>query len=157
ATGLLLVVAVVFVLSTVFMSRAHWLSWVQATAAAGLVGGLADWFAVTALFRRPLGLPIPHTAIVVERKDRFAGTIGAFVPENFLSPAAVSERLRSGQAVERLANWLANPEHAQDLAGRIAESLVAAADLLRDEDVHGVLDTLVREQLNKVPLAPVAG
>src|SRR5262249_36761560 len=83
ATGLLLVVAVVFVLSTVFMSRAHWLSWVQATAAAGLVGGLADWFAVTALFRRPLGLPIPHTAIVVERKDRFAETIGAFVPANF--------------------------------------------------------------------------
>jgi uncharacterized membrane-anchored protein YjiN (DUF445 family) len=157
ATGLLLVVAVVFLVATLLMSRAHWLSWVQAAAVASLVGGLADWFAVTALFRRPLGLPIPHTAIVVERKDRFAETIGDFVQENFLSPDAVSERLRSGRAVERLANWLADPDHARDLAARLAEGLVAAADLLRDEDVHGVLDTLVREQLNKVPLAPLAG
>src|SRR5262245_15219096 len=157
ATGLLLVVAAVFVAATLLMSRAHWLSWVQATAVASLVGGLADWFAVTALFRRPLGLPIPHTAIVVERKDRFAETIGDFVQENFLSPTAVSERLRSSRAVERLANWLADPDHARDLAARIAEGLVAAADLLRDEDVHGLLDTLVREQLNKVPLAPLAG
>ncbi len=157
ATGLLLVVAVIFVLATVFMSRAHWLGWVQATAVASLVGGLADWFAVTALFRRPLGLPIPHTAIVVERKDRFAETIGSFVQENFLSPTAVSERLRSARAVERSANWLADPDHAQDLAARIAESLVAAADLLRDEDVHSLLDTLVRDQLDKVALAPLAG
>ena len=106
ATGLLLVVAAVFVASTVLLSRAHWLSWVQAAAVASLVGGLADWFAVTALFRRPLGLPIPHTAIVVERKDRFAETIGSFVQENFLSADAVSERLRSARAVERLAAWL---------------------------------------------------
>src|SRR5438270_13983667 len=76
ATGLLMVVAVVFGLSTAFVHRASWLGWIQATAVASLVGGLADWFAVTALFRRPLGLPIPHNAIVVERKDRFAETLG---------------------------------------------------------------------------------
>ena len=127
ATGLLLVVAAVFVASTVLLSRAHWLSWVQAAAVASLVGGLADWFAVTALFRRPLGLPIPHTAIVVERKDRFAETIGSFVQENFLSADAVSERLRSARAVERLAAWLAEPDHAQDLAARMAEGLVAGS------------------------------
>ena len=120
ATGLLLVVAAVFVASTVLLSRAHWLSWVQAAAIASLVGGLADWFAVTALFRRPLGLPIPHTAIVVERKDRFAETLGSFVQENFLSADAVSERLRSARAVQRLAGWLAEPDHAEDLAARIA-------------------------------------
>jgi uncharacterized membrane-anchored protein YjiN (DUF445 family) len=157
ATGLLLVVAAIFVASTLLLSRAHWLSWVQATAVASLVGGLADWFAVTALFRRPLGLPIPHTAIVVERKDRFAETIGSFVQENFLSPDAVNERLRSARAVERLAGWLAEPDHAQDVAARLAEGMVAAADLLRDEDVHAVLDTLVREQLDRVALAPLAG
>ena len=157
ATGLLLVVAAVFVASTMLLSRAHWLSWVQAAAIASLVGGLADWFAVTALFRRPLGLPIPHTAIVVERKDRFAETIGSFVQENFLSADAVSERLRSARAVERLAGWLAEPDHAQDLAARMAKGMVAAADLLRDDDVHGVLDTLVREQLDRVALAPLAG
>jgi uncharacterized membrane-anchored protein YjiN (DUF445 family) len=157
ATGLLVVVAVVFVVATVLMSHAHWLSWVQATAVASLVGGLADWFAVTALFRRPLGLPIPHTAIVVERKDRFAETIGAFVQENFLTPAAVSDRLRSSNAVERMASWISDPDHANDLAARTAEGLVAVADLLRDEDVHGVLDALVRQRLDNVALAPLAG
>jgi uncharacterized membrane-anchored protein YjiN (DUF445 family) len=95
ATGLLVMVAVVFGLSTAFVSQAHWLAWVQATAVASLVGGLADWFAVTALFKRPLGLPIPHTAIVVERKDRFAETLGNFVQESFLTPDAVSARLRA--------------------------------------------------------------
>ncbi|HUJ65426.1 MAG TPA: DUF445 family protein, partial [Acidimicrobiales bacterium] len=72
ATGLLVAATVLFALSTAFAHRASWLGWVQAVAVASMVGGLADWFAVTALFRRPLGLPIPHTAIVVERKDRFA-------------------------------------------------------------------------------------
>ena len=103
ATGLLVVAAAVFVVAAVLESRAHWLAWVEAAAIASLVGGLADWFAVTALFRRPLGLPIPHTAIVVERKDRFAETLGAFVQENFLSPAAVTERLEASHAVERVA------------------------------------------------------
>ncbi len=84
----------------------HWLAWVEAAAIASLVGGLADWFAVTALFRRPLGLPIPHTAIVVERKDSFAETLGAFVQENFLSADAVSERLR-GLARRRAGGGLA--------------------------------------------------
>ncbi len=157
ATGLLVVVAVVFGLSTAFISQAHWLGWVQATAVASLVGGLADWFAVTALFRRPLGLPIPHTAIVVERKDRFAETLGAFVQESFLTPAAVSDRLRASRAVDRLAGWMSDPDHAADVAGRFAEGLVGAADLLRDEDVHGVLDALVRQRVDNVALAPLAG
>jgi uncharacterized membrane-anchored protein YjiN (DUF445 family) len=157
ATVLLVIVAAVFVASTLLMSRAHWLGWVQATAVASLVGGLADWFAVTALFRRPLGLPIPHTAIVVERKDRFASTLGTFVQESFLSPAAVNERLRASRAVERTAAWLADPDHASELSGRIAEALVAAADLLRDDDVNGVLGALVRERVDEVALAPLAG
>jgi uncharacterized membrane-anchored protein YjiN (DUF445 family) len=157
ATGLLVVAAAVFVAAAALQSRAHWLAWVEATAIASLVGGLADWFAVTALFRRPLGLPIPHTAIVVERKDRFAETLGTFVQENFLSPAAVSERLRASRAVERVAAWLAEPDHASELAARVAEALVAGTDLLRDEDVNRVVDGLVRDQLDKVALAPLAG
>ncbi len=157
ATGLLVIAAAVFVVAAVLESRAHWLAWVQATAIASLVGGLADWFAVTALFRRPLGLPIPHTAIVVERKDRFAETLGSFVQENFLSAAAVSERLEASRAVERVAAWLAEPDHAADLAARVADALVAGTDLLRDEDVHRVLDGLVRDRIDKVALAPLAG
>jgi uncharacterized membrane-anchored protein YjiN (DUF445 family) len=157
ATGLLVLAAAVFVVAAVLQSRAHWLGWVEATAIASLVGGLADWFAVTALFRRPLGLPIPHTAIVVERKDRFAETLGTFVQENFLSPAAVTERLEASRAVERVAGWLAEPDHAADLAARTADALVAGTDLLRDEDVHRVIVELLRDRIDKVALAPLAG
>jgi uncharacterized membrane-anchored protein YjiN (DUF445 family) len=157
ATGLLVAVTVVFIVSTVLVGRASWLAWVQATAVASMVGALADWFAVTALFRRPLGLPIPHTAIVVERKDRFGDTLGAFVQESFLSPEAVSERLRAIGAVPRAASWLANPVRSEDLAGRIVDSLAAGADLLHDDDVHQVLATLIGEQLDRIALAPLAG
>lgn len=157
ATGLLVAVAVIFGLSTAFQSDAHWLGWVQATAVASLVGGLADWFAVTALFRRPLGLPIPHTAIVVERKDRFAETLGAFVQESFLTPDAVSARLQASRALPRAASWLADEQHASLLAGRAAEGLVGLADLIRDTDVHDVLDGVVRRRIEEVALAPMAG
>jgi uncharacterized membrane-anchored protein YjiN (DUF445 family) len=157
ATGLLVVVAVIFGLSTAFLPQAHWLGWIQATAVASLVGGLADWFAVTALFRRPLGLPIPHTAIVVEHKDRFAETLGAFIQESFLTPDAVTARLRQSDAIRRVAGWLADEEHAREVAGRAAEAMVGAADLLADAEVHDVLDALVRRRIEQVALAPVAG
>jgi uncharacterized membrane-anchored protein YjiN (DUF445 family) len=151
------VATLAFALSTAFIHHASWLAWLQAVAVGSMVGGLADWFAVTALFRRPLGLPIPHTAIVVERKDRFAATIGSFVQESFLTPEAVSTRLRASNAVPRAAAWVADPARAADLAGRAADLLVAAADLLRDEDVHEVVDALVRQRVDAVALAPLTG
>jgi uncharacterized membrane-anchored protein YjiN (DUF445 family) len=157
ASGLLVAVTVVFVVSTVLVHREAWLAWVQATAVASMVGGMADWFAVTALFRRPLGLPIPHTAIVVERKDRFAETLGSFVQESFLTPEAVSERLRAADAIPRAAAWLADAGHAADLSERLAEALVAGADLLRDEDVHRMLVAAGRQRLDRIAVAPVAG
>src|SRR4051812_8349981 len=86
ATALLGAVAVVFLATTVGSLHAGWIGYVQAAAEGSLVGGLADWFAVTALFRRPLGLPIPHTAIVVERKEQFGQTLGEFVQDSFLTP-----------------------------------------------------------------------
>ena len=149
ATGLLVAVTVVFALSTAFKGSAGWLSWVQATAVASMVGGLADWFAVTALFRRPLGLPIPHTAIVVERKDRFAETIASFVQENFLSPEAVIQRFEHAQAIPRAAAWLSDPVNAGRLADRATEALGDAGRLLRDEDIQQVA--------SKLELAPIAG
>ena len=154
---MLILVAVVFGLSTAFVSQAHWLSWVQATAVASLVGGLADWFAVTALFKRPLGLPIPHTAIVVERKDRFAETLGNFVQESFLTPDAVTARMRAANALPRAAAWLADEQNARQLAGRAAEFLVGAADLMADSDVQDLLDGLVRRRLNQIHLSPFVG
>src|SRR5262249_27790268 len=87
--------------------------YVQAAAEASMVGGVADWFAVTALFRRPLGLPIPHTALIVERKDQFAATLGQFVQENFLNADVLAERIRSAGLLPRPAAWLAGGGHAR--------------------------------------------
>ena len=157
ATGLLVVMAVAFVVITVFGDNTGWTGYVQAAVAASLVGGVADWFAVTAVFRHPLGVPIPHTAVIVERKDKFGETLGAFVQENFLSPDTMSARLREARIAERLGTWLAVPAHAEVVAQHVADVAVELADTLRDEDVQDVLHEQVRHGLENVPLAPLAG
>lgn len=157
ATSLLAAVSVVFVVVSVGGGDSTWADYLQATAAASMVGGLADWFAVTALFRHPLGLPIPHTAIVVERKDQFAATLGDFIQESFLTPDAIVGRLRGAGVVGRLADWLAEPANADRVAAEVAEAVVAVADLLRDDDVHRAIEGVVRNRVEAVPLAPLAG
>jgi uncharacterized membrane-anchored protein YjiN (DUF445 family) len=157
ATALLAAVTVVFLAVTISGVHATWAGYLQAAAEASMVGGLADWFAITALFRHPLGLPIPHTAVVVERKDQFAVTLGEFIQESFLTPDAIIDRLRSGGVLSRAADWLANPETAARAAGDIADGIVAVLDLLHDDDVHTALERIVREQVDAVPLARVAG
>ena len=157
ATALLAAVTVAFLVVTIWGGHATWVGYVQATLEASMVGGLADWFAVTALFRRPLGLPIPHTAIVVERKDQFAETLGDFIRESFLSPDALVERVRAANVVDRLATWMTEPQNATRLAGDVADAAVTAVDLLRDDDVHTTIEDLVHRQVDAVPLAPLAG
>ena len=131
--------------------------YVQAALEASLVGGLADWFAVTALFRYPLGVPIPHTAIIKERKDQFGETLGEFVQENFLSADAISERVRASNVVGNAAAWLADPVNARAVSAHAADLAVGLADLVRDEDVHNVLDTEIRNAVDRIELAPLAG
>jgi uncharacterized membrane-anchored protein YjiN (DUF445 family) len=157
ATGLLVVMAVAFVVITVFGDSKGWTGYLQAAVAASLVGGVADWFAVTAVFRHPLGVPIPHTAVIVERKDKFGETLGAFVQENFLSSDAMTARLREAHLARRLGDWLADRAHAETVARHVADAAVQLADMLRDEDVQGVLHEQVRGGLETVPLAPLAG
>jgi uncharacterized membrane-anchored protein YjiN (DUF445 family) len=157
ATGLLVIMAVAFVVITVFGDNTGWTGYVQAAVAASLVGGVADWFAVTAVFRHPLGVPIPHTAVIVERKDKFGETLGAFVQENFLSSAAMTARLREAHLARRLGDWLADRAHAETVARHVADAAVQLADMLRDEDVQGMLHEQVRRGLENVPLAPLAG
>src|SRR5690349_23807758 len=103
ATALLAAVTALFVAVTAAGADGTLLGYVQAGAEAAMVGGVADWFAVTALFRHPLGLPIPHTALIVERKNQFAATLGDFVVENFLNGDVLAERIRSARLVPRLA------------------------------------------------------
>src|SRR3984957_17302159 len=139
ATALLGAVTVLFIVVTAVGAHGTFLSYVQAGAEAAMVGGVADWFAVTALFRHPLGLPIPHTAVIVERKDQFAATLGQFVQENFLNADVLAERIGSAQIASRVARWVTDPDNAARLARPAAHLVVRAADGLRDEDVQRVL------------------
>ncbi len=157
ATALLAAVTVLFVAVTVAGAHGTLLGYVQAGAEAAMVGGVADWFAVTALFRRPLGLPIPHTALLVERKDQFAATLGQFVQENFLNAEVLAERIRSANLVPRLAAWLANDANAASLAGHAADLVVTLADALGDEDAQRVLSAELTRAAEAIDVAPLAG
>ena len=157
ATGLLIFATVLFVVTRALESRWHWLAIVRATAEAGMVGGLADWFAVTALFRHPLGIPIPHTAIVPAKKDRVGRTLGAFVQRNFLTREVIEHRLRSMQVGLRLAEWLADADNARTIARNAATAMSSAAQMLRDEDVQEMIDRSLAERVRTMHLAPLLG
>jgi uncharacterized membrane-anchored protein YjiN (DUF445 family) len=157
ATALLGGVTVLFLAVTAAGVHGTFLGYVQAGAEAAMVGGVADWFAVTALFRHPLGLPIPHTALIVERKDQFAATLGQFVQENFLNADVLAERIRSARLVPRLAAWLADEANAARFAGHAADLVVNVADALRDEDVQRVLTAELTRAVDAVEVAPLAG
>jgi uncharacterized membrane-anchored protein YjiN (DUF445 family) len=158
ATALLAAVTAVFLVTVIVGAEdGAWLGYVQATAEASMVGGLADWFAVVALFRHPLGLPIPHTAIITERKEQFGETLGEFIQDSFLTPDAVAERVQLAHVGERVARWLAEPANADKLAGHALGGAVEVVDLLEDESVHDVLERLVRERVTSASLVPMAG
>ena len=155
ATGLLVLMGVVFVAAWILESAHPWLGYVRATAEAGMVGGVADWFAITALFRRPLNLPIPHTAIIPSRKDRIGRSLGNFVQNNFLSPEVLGAKLRAAALSRRASEWLPEPEHAPLVVRHAAGALRSATAVVRDDDVHAFLERSVIEPLKQRPIAPV--
>lgn len=160
AGGLLVVAAVVYVIARGWErsdDAPALAGYLRAAAEAGMVGGLADWFAVTALFRRPLGLPIPHTAIISTRKDEVGRSLGAFIGENFLSAEVVRRRLASADVARRLGVWLAQPRHADQVCAEAATVVRAAIALLRDDDVSPVVDRFVARQLSDLHLGPALG
>src|SRR5918994_5148053 len=116
ATGLLVAATLGFIALQLWGGDGTALGYVEAGVEAAMVGALADWFAVTALFRHPLGLPIPHTAIIPTRKDQFGETLGDFVQSSFLTPEIIVERVHSARVTPRLAGWLAEPSNAERLA-----------------------------------------
>jgi uncharacterized membrane-anchored protein YjiN (DUF445 family) len=157
ATGLLALVAAAFVALTLADPDTWWVPAAYAAAQGGMVGGLADWFAVTALFRYPLGLPIPHTAIIRERKDQFGATLGGFVQDNFLSPDVVAERVRDARVADRMAAWLADPVNAATVARNLLDAAVGALDVVHDDVVQRVLHEEIERALARVDVAPLAG
>jgi len=157
ATGFLVATTILFLLVTLLTDSTGFWGYIQAMAEASMVGGLADWFAVTALFRHPLGIPIPHTAVIVERKDEFGRTLGEFVQENFLSAGVITERVRNARVVQRAADWLSNPANATQLSGHDADLAVGLADLVNDEDVHRLVDDELSAAVERLPVAMLAG
>ncbi|MGA7131739.1 MAG: DUF445 domain-containing protein [Mycobacterium sp.] len=136
---------------------ATWVGYVGAAAEAGMVGALADWFAVTALFKHPLGIPIPHTAIIKRKKDQLGEGLGTFVRENFLSPQVVQTKLRDAQIPGRLGKWLSDASHAQRVAAESATVLRVLVELLRDEDVQQVIDRMIVRRIAEPQWGPPVG
>jgi uncharacterized membrane-anchored protein YjiN (DUF445 family) len=155
ATGLLVVMGVIFVVTTLLEPRHPWIGYVRATAEASMVGGIADWFAITALFRHPLNIPIPHTAIIPSRKDRIGRSLGNFVQNNFLSPEVLTAKLKAAQITRRAADWLSYTENSRAAAQHVSSVLRGAGNVARDEDVHALLDRTVVEPLRQMAIAPV--
>jgi uncharacterized membrane-anchored protein YjiN (DUF445 family) len=134
-----------------------WIGYVGAAAEAGMVGALADWFAVTALFRHPLGLKIPHTAIIKRKKDQLGEGLGTFVRENFLSPAVVETKLRDAEVSGRLGKWLSEPSHATRVASEAGTVLRVVVELLNDEDIQQVIDRTIVKRLAEPQWGPPVG
>src|SRR5688500_2476917 len=155
ATGMLAGCAVVFVVARLLEPRWPWLGYVRATAEAAMVGGFADWFAVTALFRHPMGLRIPHTAIIPARKDRIGRTLGRFVENNFMSRDVITQRVAGMRLGEKAAHWLTQPDNTKRIARHVGSSLVAASHVLRDEDIMDAIERPIAERVRAVKVAPL--
>jgi uncharacterized membrane-anchored protein YjiN (DUF445 family) len=159
ATGLLIAMAVLLLLSRWGQTRFDlaFLEYFHAFAEAAVVGALADWFAVTALFRHPLGIPIPHTAIIPQNKDSIGRGLGNFVERNFLAPEVLSEKIERLDVVSKAEDWVAEPENSRMIAQRITQFLPELLDGLDDEDVRIFLSNNLSAGLEHVNLANIAG
>jgi len=158
ATGLLLVMAAVFFASRLFEHQQPWLGYVKSFAEAAMVGGLADWFAVTALFRHPLGLPIPHTAIIPRNKDRIGETLATFLKENFLIPSVVARRMRKLDVAAVAGRFLQTPSGQGTRIRAGASRLIADIfESLDDERLGGIVKGAISTRLRNMEVAPLLG
>ena len=158
ATGLLVVMAAVFFSARALEPAYPWLGWVKAFAEAAMVGGLADWFAVTALFRHPLGLPIPHTAIIPRNKDRIGEALANFLKENFLIAPVVARRMRGIDLAGAAGRFLTAPQGEESRIRKGASRLIAdIAEGLDDERLGGLFKGALAGRLRKMEVSPLLG
>ena len=156
ATGFLLAATLVYIGTTIAGGHG-WVGYVRAMAEASMVGALADWFAVTALFRRPLSLPIPHTAIIPNRKDALGSSLGDFVGTNFLSEDVVRDKLRRVGIASRLGAWVAQPDNAGRITSELANVVHALVAVLRDDEVQAVVENAIVTRVTAYPWGPPIG
>lgn len=154
ATALLVAMGSVYAAATWIGADGFWIELLRAGTEAALVGGLADWFAVTALFRRPLGLPIPHTAVIPRNKDRIGQGLGRFIERNFLEPKLVAARLRQAGVSRRLGVWLSEKENADLVADRLVVVLAFVFRSLNDQKMARLMQVMLRRRLGETELAP---
>ncbi|MDB5761888.1 MAG: hypothetical protein JWQ21_883 [Herminiimonas sp.] len=154
ATGLLVLMAVIFVGARLLQPSYAYLSFVGAFAEAAMVGALADWFAVTALFRAPLGLPIPHTAIIPNNKDRIGESIANFLEHNFMTREVLSEELKQVDFSGTAAKWLAEPENSRAVSRQVVNGIPALFRMIEDNDVGNFMQHTMASALNNVRFAP---
>lgn len=157
ATGALVLMAVIFVIAFSLEQRYPWLGYVRAMAEAGMVGALADWFAVTALFKKPLGLPIPHTAIIPNRKDAIGSSLSEFVATNFLSETVVRDKLAGFSVAKRIGEFLARPESAERVTAELATAVRGISNVLSDDQVADLLESLARRKIADTKIGPPLG
>lgn len=157
ATGLLLMMAAVFTATRMVPDPGFWVLLARAGAEAALVGGLADWFAVTALFRHPLGLPIPHTALIPRKKDQLGAGLAGFVERNFLAPEVVVQKLRSLDLVTVAARWIGHRSNADAVAERLVAVIPVLMNSLRDRELRRLVRKMAEAQIARVDLAPILG
>jgi len=156
ATSLLVLMAVIYLLTRMAPTNWLWAPYVGAFAEAGMVGACADWFAVVALFRHPLGVPIPHTAVVPENKKRIGAALGRFITNNFLSPRVAMTRLASVDFAGLAARWLADERNARAVAAGAARLIPAALDLVPKAAIEEWAAFGARRGIEAVPFAPLA-
>ncbi|MEZ5218649.1 MAG: DUF445 domain-containing protein [Ilumatobacteraceae bacterium] len=157
ATAFFVAATVLFVVARVLGDRYGWVGYLEAFSEAAMVGALADWFAVTALFRHPLGLPIPHTAIIPERKDQIGRSLGDFVQGEFLTPEVITERLRGLGVARRFGAWLTERPNAERASEALGDAVRAGLEILDDADVQRAVEQLVEQRLRSTPAAPLVG
>ncbi|MEA1015086.1 DUF445 domain-containing protein [Sphingosinicella sp. LY1275] len=157
ATGMLVAMAAVFLISNRFDESYPWLGFVKAFAEAAMVGGLADWFAVTALFRHPLGLPIPHTAIIPRNKDRIGDTLALFLRDNFLTPSVVARRMRGLDVAGAIGRFLADPPGEGRLRQGASGLMANILEALDQERLGGMVKSAVANRIRSVEVSPLLG
>ena len=156
ATGSLVLCVAIFLAARAFQPDYPALAYVAAFAEAAAIGGIADWYAVVALFRRPMGLPIPHTAIIPRNKDRIADNLGRFIEGNFLKQDVVRAKLKEVDFGRLVAEWLGERRHADDLAGFVTRMTPQALAALEHSNLRGFLGQRVIERLERIDIAPLA-
>ena len=154
AVSLLLFAALVYVVTR---NQEGFLGFVNAGAEASMVGAIADWFAVTALFRHPLGIPIPHTALIPRRKDELGKGLEEFVGENFLQEAIIRDRVQVAQISLRIGTWLTEPENARRVVDEVSEVAAIALGKIRDEHIVELVEQALVPRFREEPISPLVG